>query len=117
MPSDTVWVAAIASSGALLGSGIGYLTSLAQRHVELRRLDADERAAVRDIEGKAREERRTLYLSYLARVDALRPMLVNGQPSQVELLEWWESYLDLDRQLDLVAHHRVFSVTGPLWTI
>jgi hypothetical protein len=83
-------------------------------------MESAEGVAVREAAEKAREARRALYLTYLARVDALRPMLIpprEGKPTRTELVEWWESYVDADRQVELMGHENVRLATGPVYTM
>jgi hypothetical protein len=82
MPSDAVWTSLITAATALGSASLGYAAARVQHRVELHKVELQDTAAVRDAREKAEEGRRTLYLLYLARIDALRPMLVPEQPGR-----------------------------------
>ena len=42
-------------------------------------------------------------------------MIVHADPTRQELTAWWESYVDIDRQLDLVGHHDVSVASQSLY--
>lgn len=118
MPSDAVYTSAITGGTAIVSALLGYGAARAQRLIEMRKLESQESVTEREAREKATEARRTLYLAYLAKVDALRPMLIPeqpGKPTQQELLEWWEAYVDADRQIEMSAHEGVRKATGPVY--
>lgn len=120
MPSDAVWTSAITGGTAIVSSILGYSAARLQGRMEARKVESAEAAALRDAREKAMDARRTLYLTYLARIDALRPMLIPpqpGKPTREEVVEWWEAYVDADRQIELVAHEEVRVATGPVYQL
>lgn len=120
MPADAVWTSAITGATGIVSALLGYGAARAQRLIELRKMESQEGAAAREAQERLREARHALYLDYLARMDALRPMLIPPQPdkpTQQEVLEWWEAYVDADRRVEMSGHNGVRNATGPVYQV
>jgi hypothetical protein len=116
--SDAVYTSAITGGTAIISSLLGYGAARAQHLMEARKLETQETAADRTARETARLERQALYLTYLAKVDALRPMLLpaqHGKPTMQEVIDWWEGYVDTDRQIELAGGEEVRQATGPVY--
>jgi hypothetical protein len=120
VPADAVWTSLITGGTGIASALLGYGAARAQHAVEARKMESEERAIAREAREQAKEARRTLYLAYLERIDALRPMLLPGKPgkpTQEELVEWWEAYVDADRKIEMSAHESVRIATGPVYQL
>jgi hypothetical protein len=105
----------VTGATAVLSGLVGYGTARGQRAVELRRLALDARKAEQAREDVAVQERRDLYLRYLAAVDRF-PVLAmqEGGATSTAVDSFWDEFERAGTELELFGSEHVREQSEPV---
>ncbi len=124
MPSDVFWTGLFTFGGGALGAAGTYFGVRSQREVQLGQLHLEKNAQENESLEKAqenwqvgREQRRSIYLAYLAALDA-----VIHSPSIKDLTEedfssMWTTFIRRDDELELGGTEEVKDASYSLWRV